>query len=47
MVLSFNTHHIIESCFKSMAVSLRKAIKLDPRNLDSVPSTKGTLIGNK
>ena len=42
-----NTHHIIESCFKSMAVSLRNAIKLDSRNLDSVPSTKGTLKGNK
>lgn len=42
-----NTHHILESCFKSMAISLRKAIKLDQRNLDSVPSTKGTLTGNK
>ena len=42
-----NTHHIIESCFKSMAVSLRNAINLDLRNLDSVPSTKGTLTGNK
>ena len=41
-----NTHHIIESCFKSLAVSLRSAISLDFRNLDNVPSTKGTLIGN-
>ncbi len=41
-----NTHHIIESCFKSMAVSLRNAIQLDFRNLDNVPSTKGTLKGN-
>ena len=41
-----NTHHIIESCFKSMAISLRNAIKLDFRNLDNVPSTKGTLTGN-
>ena len=40
-----NTHHIIESCFKSMAISLRNAIDLDLRNLDSVPSTKGTLTG--
>ena len=40
-----NTHHIIESCFKSMAISMRNAIDLDFRNLDSVPSTKGTLIG--
>ena len=42
-----NTHHIIESCFKSMAVSLRSAIQLDYRNLQNVPSTKGTLTGNK
>ena len=39
-----NNHHIIESCFKSVAVSLKKAIKLDYRNLNNVPSTKGTLI---
>ncbi len=42
-----NTHHILESCFKSMAISLRKAIMLDFRNLGNVPSTKGTLTGNK
>ena len=42
-----NTHHIIESCFKSLAISLRKAIELDLRNLINVPSTKGTLTGNK
>ncbi len=41
-----NTHHIIESCFKSLAVSLRNAINFDLRNLDNVPSTKGTLTGN-
>ena len=40
-----NTHHIIESCFKCMAISLRNAIDLDLKNLDSVPSTKGTLTG--
>ena len=42
-----NTHHIIETCFKSLAISLRNAISLDSRNLESVPSTKGTLTGNK
>ena len=41
-----NTHHIIESCFKSMAISIRNAINLDFRNLENVPSTKGTLTGN-
>ena len=29
-----NTHHIIESCFKSLAISLRNAISLDLRNLE-------------
>ena len=42
-----NTHHIIESCFKSLAISIRNAINLDLRNLNSVPSTKGTLTGNR
>ena len=42
-----NTHHIIESCFKSLAICLRKAIELDLRNLSNIPSTKGTLTGNK
>ena len=42
-----NTHHIIESCFKSLAISLRSAVSFDIRNLDNVPSTKGTLTGNK
>ena len=41
-----NTHHIIESCFKSLAIALRDAISYDLRNLHSVPSTKGTLTGN-
>ena len=41
-----NTHHIIESCFKSLAISVRDAVSLDERNLDTVPSTKGTLTGN-
>lgn len=38
-----NTHHIIESCFKSLAITIRDAIKIDLRNADVVPSTKGTL----
>lgn len=40
-----NSHHIIESCFKGLARALRTAVTLDPRKLDSVPSTKGTLGG--
>ena len=38
-----NTHHIIESCFKTFAVGLRKAINIDLKNFDSIPSTKGKL----
>ena len=38
-----NTHHIIESCFKSVAIAIREAIKIDIENLDSIPSTKGIL----
>ena len=41
-----NTHHIIESCFKALAISLRNAINFDLDNLDNIPSTKGTLLGN-
>jgi imidazoleglycerol-phosphate dehydratase len=38
-----NNHHIVESCFKGLARSLRAAIAIDPRKADAVPSTKGTL----
>ena len=41
-----NTHHIIESCFKSLAITLRKAISIDLRNFDMIPSTKGILSGH-
>jgi len=40
-----NNHHIVESCFKGLARALRAAVTLDPRKLDGVPSTKGTLGG--
>lgn len=38
-----NNHHIVESCFKGLARSLRAAIEIDPRKADAVPSTKGKL----
>ena len=38
-----NSHHIIESCFKGLARSLRTALEMDPRNKKSIPSTKGSL----
>ena len=36
-----NSHHIVESCFKSVARSLRIAVKSD--GTDEIPSTKGVL----
>ena len=38
-----NSHHIVESCYKGLARALRRAIEVDPRQADAVPSTKGTL----
>jgi imidazoleglycerol-phosphate dehydratase len=40
-----NNHHIAESCFKGLARALGQAISLDPRQMDRVPSTKGSLTG--
>ncbi|MPY68914.1 MAG: imidazoleglycerol-phosphate dehydratase HisB [Alphaproteobacteria bacterium] len=38
-----NNHHIVESCYKALARSLRAAVAIDARAADQVPSTKGTL----
>lgn len=38
-----NNHHIIESCFKAFARSLRQAITIDDRKKNAINSTKGTL----
>ena len=35
-----NNHHIVESCFKGLARSLRAAVEIDARKADAVPSTK-------
>ncbi len=40
-----NNHHIAETCFKAVARALRTAVEIDPRQVDAVPSTKGTLNG--
>ncbi|MGG7566097.1 imidazoleglycerol-phosphate dehydratase HisB [Rhodovulum sp. DZ06] len=39
----FNSHHIVEATFKSVARALREAVEPDPRRADAIPSTKGTL----
>jgi len=41
-----NNHHIVESCYKALARSLRQAVEIDCRKKDSIPSTKGTLGGS-
>ncbi len=38
-----NSHHIIEGSFKSVARSLSRALTIDEKNKDKIPSTKGTL----
>ena len=38
-----NNHHIIETCYKGLARSLREAIAIDPREKGKIPSTKGKL----
>ncbi len=41
-----NSHHIVESCFKGLARSLRQGIEIDARQAGVVPSTKGVLGGS-
>jgi len=41
-----NNHHMIESCFKALARSLRQAFEIDQRRTDAVPTTKGVLGGS-
>ena len=38
-----NSHHILEGTFQSVARSLAEAVAIDPKNADSIPSTKGLL----
>ena len=38
-----NAHHIIESCFKALAVCLRNSLTVMKRNSDIIPSTKGVI----
>ena len=38
-----NNHHIVESCFKGLARSLRQAITIDNRQKGQINSTKGML----
>ncbi len=39
----YNSHHIIEGAFKSVARSLKEAVAIDERFKNEIPSTKGVL----
>ena len=43
MLHGFNSHHIAEAAFKSVARALREAVEVDPRKSGDIPSTKGAL----
>ena len=38
-----NAHHIIESCFKVLAVCLKNSLTVIKKNQDIIPSTKGVI----
>ena len=38
-----NNHHIVESCFKGLARSLRDAVTIDQRKKNAIASTKGVI----
>lgn len=42
-IAGYNSHHIIEGAFKSVARSLKVAVSLDEKFIDEIPSTKGVL----
>ena len=39
----FNSHHIVEGAFKSVAKSFKTAVEIDKAFADEIPSTKGVL----
>ena len=41
-----NNHHIIESCYKGLALAIKKAITIGNEKNGQVPSTKGKIIND-
>ena len=41
-----NNHHIIESCYKGVAIAIKKAIAISADNSRQIPSTKGKIIND-
>jgi len=38
-----NDHHKLEAIFKALAKAMKMAVEIDPRQADSIPSTKGAI----
>jgi imidazoleglycerol-phosphate dehydratase len=38
-----NNHHMIEAVFKALAVSIKRAVSIDPRKKNTIPSVKGEI----
>ena len=45
-IYGINNHHIIESCFKGLAVALKKALSISSSNNNNIPSTKGKILND-
>ena len=45
-IYGINNHHIIESCFKGLAIALKKALSISSSNNNNIPSTKGKLLND-
>ncbi len=45
-IYGVNNHHIIESCFKALALSIKNSIKVSEKLKEKIPSTKGKLIND-
>ena len=43
-IYGVNNHHIIESCFKGLAIALKKALTITSSN--TIPSTKGKILND-
>ena len=39
-----NSHHIAEACFKAFGRIMKKAVSIDEKNKDKIPSSKGVLV---
>ncbi len=45
-IYGVNNHHIIESCYKALALSIKSSIQISEKLKNKVPSTKGKLIND-